>query len=50
MIELITCTLASLYDALVRGICWAVSLGIVWVTLIVILRKTPTALKAIGIW
>lgn len=50
MIELIIEAGAKLYDAVMRGICWAATLGIVWMMLVTLLRKSPAVLKAIGAW
>jgi len=40
----------QLLDALWRGICIAASIAIIWPCAVLIARKTPAVLKALGVW
>ena len=50
MVDLIIDTLASMYDAVIRGVCWAIALAVAFPVVIFVIKKTPRLLKTIGVW
>lgn len=42
--------IGELLDAVMRGICIAITFSVVWSVAVVVIKKTPTALKLAGLW
>lgn len=50
MFDLLIETGAKLYDALIRGACWAVSLTVVWIIAAIVVRRVPPIMRSLGVW
>lgn len=50
MIDLMIETLAKMYDAIMRGVCFAITLAITWVVIFPVVKYTPRFLKSLGVW
>lgn len=50
MLDLIIETLAKMYDATIRGVCFAITLAVVFPVCVFLLKSTPGILKGLGLW
>ena len=50
MINLIIDALAAMYDATIRGVCLALTIAPVFVMCVFLFKRTPSFLKAVGLW
>ena len=50
MIDLLIELGAKAYDAVINGVCIALTIAVVWPLAFVVVKYTPRTLKALGVW